>query len=110
MNKLLSISAIALVSSLITAPALAAKTDTYKCEGQKIRVSFPNEQLAVMYYSDEIIVLKEAVAASGARYVGENFQIWGKGKNEFNLATISEDDAVNGRVAEDKGRTCKLVK
>ncbi|WP_324250432.1 MliC family protein [Proteus penneri] len=78
--------------------------------GGGCEVSFPNEQLAVMYYSDEIIVLKEAIAASGARYVGENFQIWGKGKGEFNLATISEDDAVNGRVAEDKGRTCKLVK
>lgn len=110
MNKLLSISAITLVSSLITAPALAAKTDTYNCEGQKIRVSFPTEQMAVMYYSDEIILLEEAIAASGARYVGENFQIWGKGKSEFNLAMISEDDAVNGRVAEDKGRICKLVK
>ena len=110
MRKLLSISAIALVSSLIATPALAAKTDTYNCDGQKIRVSFPNDQIAVMYYSDELIVLKEAISASGARYVGENFQIWAKGKNEFNLATISEDDAVNGRVAEDKGRTCKLVK
>ncbi|WP_286146291.1 MliC family protein [Shigella sp. FC1967] len=47
---------------------------------KKIRVSFPTEQLAVMYYNNEIIVLKEAIAASGARYVGENFQIWGKGK------------------------------
>lgn len=33
MNKLFSISTIALVFSLITAPALAAKTDTYDCEG-----------------------------------------------------------------------------
>lgn len=110
MNKLLSISAVALISSLVAAPALAAKTETYNCEGQKVRVAFPNEQLAVMYYSDEIIVLKEAVAASGARYVGEGFQLWGKGKAEFNLATISEDDAINGRITEDKGRTCKLAK
>ncbi|HGY2265100.1 MliC family protein [Morganella morganii] len=33
-----------------------------------------------MVYSDEIIVLKEAPAASGARYVGENFQLWSNGK------------------------------
>lgn len=63
-----------------------------------------------MVYSDEIIVLKEAPAASGVRYVGENFQLWPNGKNELNLATISEDDAVKGKVAEDKGRTCQLVK
>ncbi|HAT1515523.1 TPA: MliC family protein [Morganella morganii] len=75
-----------------------------------MKVSFPDATTAVMVYSDEIIVLKEAPAASGARYVGENFQIWSKGKNELNLATISEDDAVKGKVAEDKGRTCQLVK
>ncbi|MFD1091106.1 MliC family protein [Providencia vermicola] len=108
MSKFLPI--ITLASIFMVQPALAAKTDTYNCEGQKIRVSFPNEQLAVMYYSDELIVLKEAVSASGARYVGENFQLWSQGKNEFNLATISEDDAVNGRATDDKGRTCKLVK
>lgn len=91
MRKILSVSAVALVSALLASPAFAAKT-------------------AVMVYSDEIIVLKEAVAASGARYVGENFQLWSNGKNELNLASISEDDAVKGKVAEDKGRTCKLVK
>lgn len=110
MRKLLSISAVALLTSIIATPALAAKTQTYDCEGQKIRVSFPNDDLAVMDYSNELIVLKSAVAASGARYVGEGFQLWGKGSKEFNLATISEDDAVNGRIAEDKGRTCKIVK
>lgn len=101
---------IALASIFIAQPALAAKTDTYNCEGQEIRVSFPNEQLAVMYYSDELIVLKEAVSASGARYVGENFQLWSNGKNEFNLATISEDDIAKGKITDDKGRVCKLVK
>ncbi|OAT47051.1 periplasmic lysozyme inhibitor of c-type lysozyme [Proteus hauseri ATCC 700826] len=110
MRKLFSISAIVLVSSLLAAPAMAAKTDTYNCDGQKIKVSFPDDQIAVMYYGDELIVLKEAISASGARYVGENFQIWTKGKDDLNLATISEDDAVNGRVAEDNGRTCQLVK
>lgn len=110
MRKILSVSAVALVSVLLASPAFAAKTEAYNCDGQKIKVSFPDEKTAVMLYSDELIVLKEAVAASGARYVGENFQIWSKGKNEFNLATISEDDAVTGRVAEDKGRTCKLIK
>lgn len=108
MNKLLSI--IALTSIFIAQPALAAKTDTYNCEGQKVRVSFPDEQLAVMDYSNELIVLKEAVSASGARYVGENFQLWSNGKDEFNLASISEDDIVKGKVSDDKGRVCKLVK
>ncbi|HEJ9412840.1 TPA: MliC family protein [Proteus mirabilis] len=110
MRKLLSISTIALLTSIIATPALAAKTETYDCEGQKIRVSFPNDDLAVMDYNDELIVLKSVPAASGARYVGEGFQLWGKGSEEFNLATILEDDAVNGRVAEDTGRTCKIVK
>ena len=110
MRKILSVSAVALVSALLASPVFAAKTDTYNCEGQKIKVSFPDATTAVMVYSDEIIVLKEAPAASGARDVGENFQLWSKGKNELNLATISEDDAVKGKVAEDKGRTCKSVK
>lgn len=110
MRKILSLSAVALVSALLSGQAFAAKTDTYDCEGQKIKVSFPDPKTAVMVYSDEIIVLKEAVAASGARYVGETFQLWANGKNELNLATISEDDTVKGRIAEDKGRTCKLVK
>lgn len=110
MRKILSVSAVTLVSVLLASPVFAAKTDTYSCEGQKIKVSFPDATTAVMVYSDEIIVLKEAPAASGARYVGENFQLWSNGKNELNLATISEDDAVKGKVAEDKGRTCQLVK
>ncbi|HEK2025657.1 MliC family protein [Proteus mirabilis] len=110
MRKLLSISAIALLTSIIATPALAAKTEAYDCEGQKIRVSFPNDDLAVMDYNDELIVLKSAVAASGARYVGESFQLWGKGSEEFNLATMSEDEIVNDRIAEDTGRTCKIVK
>ncbi|MCD4590775.1 MliC family protein [Proteus mirabilis] len=99
MRKLLSISAIALLTSIIATPALAAKTETYDCEGQKIRVSFPNDDLAVMDYNDELIVLKSAVAASGARYVGESFQLWGKGSEEFNLATMSEDEIVNVRLS-----------
>ena len=110
MRKVISVSAIALVSALTASSAFAAKTDTYKREDQKIRVSFPDENTAVMLYSDELIVLKSAPAANGARYVGENMQLWSHGKNEFNLATISEDDVVNNRITDDKGRTCKLVK
>ncbi|MEX6318443.1 MliC family protein [Providencia huaxiensis] len=52
-------------------PALAAKTDTYNCEGQKIKASFPNDKIAVILYSGEIIVLNEAPSASGARYTVE---------------------------------------
>lgn len=58
MRKVISVSAIALVSALTASSAFAAKTDTYKCEDQKIRVSFPDENTAVMLYSDELIVLK----------------------------------------------------
>ncbi|ELX8378747.1 MliC family protein [Providencia vermicola] len=110
MRKVITVSAIALLSALTASSAFAAKTDTYKCEDQKIRVSFPDEDTAVMLYSDELIVLKSAPSASGARYVGENMQLWAQGKNEFNLASISEDDVVNKRVSDDKGRICKLVK
>lgn len=35
MRKLLSISAIALLTSIIATPALAAKTETYDCEAAK---------------------------------------------------------------------------
>lgn len=51
MRKVISVSAIALVSALTASSAFAAKTDTYKCEDQKIRVSFPDENTAVMLYS-----------------------------------------------------------
>ncbi|MEY0234430.1 MliC family protein [Providencia manganoxydans] len=110
MRKVISISAIALISALTASSAYAARTDTYNCEGQKVKISFPDENTAVMLYSDELIVLKNAPSASGARYVGENMQLWAQGKNEFNLATISEDDVVNKRVSDDKGRMCKIVK
>lgn len=110
MSKIKFIPAIILASIFMAQPSLAAKTDTYNCEGQKIKASFPNDKIAVILYSGEIIVLNEAPSASGARYTGESFQLWSKGKNEFNLATISEDDIVNGKTSDDKGRTCKLVK
>lgn len=58
MRKVITVSAIALLSALTASSAFAAKTDTYKCEDQKIRVSFPDEDTAVMLYSDELIVLK----------------------------------------------------
>lgn len=110
MRKVISVATLTLISALTASSAYAAKTDTYNCEGQKIKVSFPDENTAAMLYSDELIVLKSVPSASGARYVGENMQIWARGKNEFNLATIAEDDVVNNRVSDDKGRTCTLVK
>lgn len=44
MRKILSVSAVALVSALLASPAFAAKTDTYNCDGQKIKVFFPGCQ------------------------------------------------------------------
>lgn len=37
MRKILSVSAVALVSALLASPAFAAKTDTYNCDGQKLK-------------------------------------------------------------------------
>ena len=110
MKKTLLVSSIAALSVLaVSSSAFAAKTQTYNCDGQKIKVSFPNQDTAVMLYNDELILLKNKEAASGDRYVGENFQLWSS-KAGLNLATISEDDAVNNRISDDKGRDCKLVK
>lgn len=38
MRKILSVSAVALVSALLASPAFAAKTDTYNCDGQKLKL------------------------------------------------------------------------
>lgn len=61
-----------------------------------------------MDYNDELIVLN-LQSLQVVRVMAESFN-WGKGSEEFNLATMSEDEIVNDRIAEDTGRTCKIVK
>lgn len=58
-----------------------------------------------MYYQGQLSLLKVAVSASGARYVGDGWQWWGKGLEEGNLAVMIEGE----EFASDSGKLCKVI-
>ncbi|CAK7050488.1 MliC family protein [Saezia sanguinis] len=96
-----------IVAASIAAPAAAFAVTpiTYTCEdGQNIQVAYPDHFHAIVIQNDDVALLKHAISASGARYVGGGWQWWGKGMNEGTLSTIKEGEAV----ASDKGRFCRV--
>ncbi|WP_434779001.1 MliC family protein [Neisseria sp. Ec49-e6-T10] len=90
---------------LIPSLSFAAKTVTMRCDdGQIFRIAYPDQDHAVMSYNKELILLKNATSASGARYIGEGWQWWTKG-SEGNLAVLAGNEAVASAV----GVNCKEV-
>ncbi|MGL4858160.1 MAG: MliC family protein [Enterobacteriaceae bacterium] len=104
------IRSLALVSLLVLPPAttvFAADTSSYQCDnGVTIQLAFPDASHAIMNYQGELILLKSAETASGARYVGGDWQLWGKGSSSFNLAHMKDNESF----ASDKGNNCTRIK
>lgn len=104
MNRLKS--CLVALGILCVAPSVVATTYHYECDdGTKVALAFPNNDEAVMYYQGELSVLTVAVSASGARYVGDGWQWWGKGIEEGNLAVIVAGE----EFASDTGKMCKMI-
>lgn len=75
----------------------------YRCEsGKQIRVSYPTSSSAIVNYESRRIPMTIAGSASGARYIGEDFEWWSKGSGEGAPGTLfyHREDSAIGRVAE----------
>lgn len=95
-----------LIAILSFGQAIAAKTDQMICEnGSILKVAYPTNNLAIVEEDDQLHLLKIAVSASGARYIGDHLQWWTKG-NTGNLAKLKAGE----KYAEDKGINCQLIK
>ncbi len=82
--------------------AFATETKQMDCEdGQSFKIAYPASDLVMINYSEELILLRLAVSASGARYVGEGWQWWNKGEAGY-LAPLAK----NEDYASAKGVSC----
>ena len=58
---------------------------SYQCDsGNRIIVTYPDNETANVKYMGDTVPMKIAISASGARYVGDNLVWWTKG-NEGSL-------------------------
>ncbi|MDR3089418.1 MAG: MliC family protein [Desulfobulbaceae bacterium] len=80
---------------------------SYQCEsGRRIVASYPEGgDRATVFYQGKTLRLTRAVAASGARYVGDGHEWWGKG-DDASLFQGEEGDVLleSCRVAEKADR------
>ncbi|UYZ85446.1 MliC family protein [Entomomonas sp. E2T0] len=96
-------------SVLFSASIYASETTIYKCDdGEQFQVAYPNQDSAVLYYKNELFLLKSAVSASGARYTGDSLEWWTKGK-EGNLTPLAKGKAVKTKTSK-SCHPLKLVK
>lgn len=78
------------------------QTVNYDCGGQKIAATYINagdNSLAVLTIGDRVVVTVSVIAASGARYAGQELVWWTKG-NEATLYDLQKGDS-------DPGVVCK---
>lgn len=84
--------------------SMAATTNYMTCEdGSTLRVIYPTDEFAVLDKNNQLHLLKIAVSASGARYIGNDLQWWTKG-NEGNLSVLKDGESY----AKDQGINCQL--
>lgn len=68
----------------------AAYSQSYQCEsGATIVVDYPDTESATLHYRASTHALSIAISASGARYVGTQFEWWTKGA----AGTLFQHDA-----------------
>lgn len=94
-----------LILSPLSAVFAATPTYTMQCNnGEKFKVSYPTQQSAIMYYHDELLLLNEAISASGARYTNETLQWWTKGQ-DGTLSTLKPGE----QISSDRGIDCQEI-
>lgn len=107
MNMFKSI--VLMLGLLCSVSGYASETAIYQCEdGERFEVAYPNDQMAILNYQGQLLLLNLAVSASGARYIGEGWQWWTKGETG-NLAPLSKDEEYS-QVAGKDCNPLKLVK
>lgn len=79
-------------SMAITCTTHAAETFNYTCDGKEMKVAFPDTDHAVMQYDGELFLLKSVVSASGARYLGDGWQLW-SAKDDITLTKLTKEQA-----------------
>jgi membrane-bound inhibitor of C-type lysozyme len=76
-------------TSLPMIPAAAANASTYTCDdGRAVQAAYPDADTAVLTLDRQPHRLHIALAASGARYVGDSWQWWTKGMRQAMLAPL----------------------
>jgi len=95
MTRTLPAVAIALLLAGCHATAPDSAAITYACDdGRHIQASYPDTEHATLVIDGQSHPLHLAVAASGARYVGDNLQWWTKGMHEAWLAPLAAGETV----------------
>ena len=83
---------------------LPAKAISYQCDsGNRIIVTYPDNETAEVKYMDDTYQMKIAISASGARYVGDGLVWWTKG-NEASMYK-----AVNNTETGERIENCTQV-
>lgn len=86
-------------------PTLASETTKFICDnGENFKIAYPDDDTAIMEYHDELLMLKNVISASGARYIGEGWQWWGRGLDNGELSVLIGDETI----ASSQGTECIL--
>lgn len=74
---------------LVTKTDVVTPMHNYRCEsGKTIAVAYPSNNSAIVHYKDNIFNMQIAISASGARYVGGEFEWWTKGSGAGSEGTL----------------------
>ena len=70
-------------------PAPASPAVVYTCpNGEIVRARYPDATTAIVRYRGATHVLKTAMSADGARYIGDGLQWWTKGMTHGTIAAL----------------------
>ena len=95
-------------SIAITCSSHAAETFNYTCDGKDMKASFPDTDHAVMQYDGELFLLKSVVSASGARYLGDGWQLW-SAKDDITLTKLTKEQTEKDDVPMGNEIECQEV-
>lgn len=74
------------------ADAVESQSARYRCDdGRKVEVEYINAgpvSLAVLAFDGVFVVASNVIAASGARYAGDRYVWWSRGRDEATLETL----------------------
>lgn len=105
-RKSLALSASLLMAACVSTPPVQEKaliSALYTCEsGMKVVASYSDTDTATVHYQGRTYSLKNAVSASGARYVGDGIEWWTKGAGPGSSGLVLQHltDGTSGQVLE----------
>lgn len=94
-HALLAVPALLLGGCQTPTPAATAKALAYACDdGRTVQAAYPDADTAVLTLDQHSHRLYIAISASGARYVGDQWQWWTKGMHQAWLAPLKPGETV----------------